>query len=103
MHVCCCKTLASSPWLVTAHADLPSKRAHGDKDQSPIISKRQCPETAGGVEDSLCNLWKILPTQMTPLFCAPLSEGLGEEEELASSSGSSHNTEMKNQEVNTKD
>lgn len=83
---------------------LPGKRPRRDKEQSPLISKRQCPETTPeDSEASTSSLWEILPTQITSLFCAPSSKGLDEEMGLAgSSSGSLTTTEIKNQEVKSK-
>lgn len=57
----------------------------------------------GDSEASASSLWETLPSPMTSLFCAPISEGLGEEKGLAgSSSGSLYTTEIKNQEVKSK-
>ncbi|XP_060782719.1 proton-coupled zinc antiporter SLC30A9, mitochondrial [Neoarius graeffei] len=85
----------------TCEEGLPGKRPRRDKEQSPLISKRQCPETTPeDSEASTSSLWEILPTQITSLFCAPSSKGLDEEMGLAgSSSGSLTTTEIKNQEV----
>ncbi|KAF4091198.1 hypothetical protein AMELA_G00034340 [Ameiurus melas] len=71
----------------TCEEGLPGKRAHRDQEQSPLLSKRQCPETrARDSEASANSLWETLPSPITSLFCAPLSEGLGEENCLAGSS-----------------
>ncbi|KAF7707524.1 hypothetical protein HF521_018742 [Silurus meridionalis] len=81
----------------TCEEGLPGKRAHRDKEQSPLISKRQCPDTtAGDSKASTSGLWENLPSPMTAMFC----EGPGEEMCLeATSSGLPCNTEKKNQEV----
>lgn len=86
------------------NAGLPGKRAHRGKVQSPLISKRRCPETtAGDSEASTSSMCEIRPTPMTSLFSAPLCEGPSEETPLAGASpGSLYTTEMKNQEVKTK-
>ncbi|KAB5571445.1 hypothetical protein PHYPO_G00225040 [Pangasianodon hypophthalmus] len=85
----------------TCEEGLPGKRAHRDKEQSASLSKRQCLEnTAEDSEASTSSLWEILPSPMTSLFCAPLSEELDGEKGLAgSSSGFLYTTEMENQEV----
>ncbi|MCJ8734288.1 hypothetical protein PDJAM_G00233470 [Pangasius djambal] len=85
----------------TCEEGLPGKRAHRDKEHSPLLSKRPCLETTAGDSDaSTSSLWEILPSPMTSLFCAPLSEELdGEKGFAGSSSGSLYTTEMKNQEV----
>ncbi|XP_046705789.1 DUF4554 domain-containing protein isoform X1 [Silurus meridionalis] len=78
----------------TCEEGLPGKRAHRDKEQSPLISKRQCPDTtAGDSKASTSVLWENLSSPMTAMFC----EGPGEEMCLeATSSGLPCNTEKKN-------
>ncbi|XP_058252620.1 proton-coupled zinc antiporter SLC30A9, mitochondrial [Hemibagrus wyckioides] len=87
------------PSLIQSHIPgLTAKRAHEATEMSLLTSKRQCPETtARDSETSTSSVWE---SPVASLFCAPLSEELGEEMCLAgTSSGPLYDTEIKNQEV----